>query len=34
VVELALTGSRAEIRRQTVERAIEELAAELGIDRM
>jgi nicotinamide-nucleotide amidase len=34
VVELALSGSRAEIRRQTVTRAIEELAKELGISLM
>lgn len=34
VVELALSGSRAEIRRQTVVRAIEELATELGINQM
>ena len=32
VVELALSGSRAEIRRQVVRRAVEELAAELLID--
>ncbi|WP_345761398.1 CinA family protein [Diaminobutyricibacter sp. McL0608] len=34
VVELALSGGRSEIRRATVVRAIEELAAELGISRM
>jgi nicotinamide-nucleotide amidase len=34
VVELALTGGRSEIRRATVVRAVEELAAELGIDRL
>ncbi len=34
VVELALSGSRQEIRRLTVLRAIEELASELGIIRM
>ena len=32
VVELGLSGSRPEIRRRTVMRAIEELAAELGIN--
>jgi nicotinamide-nucleotide amidase len=32
VVELRLTGSRAEIRRQVVERALSELASDLGID--
>jgi nicotinamide-nucleotide amidase len=31
VVELALSGSRPEIRRQAVIRAIEELASDLGI---
>ena len=34
VVELALSGTRSEIRRQTVLRAIEELASELGISLM
>ncbi len=34
VVELALAGTRTEIRRQTVVRAIQELATELGISRM
>jgi nicotinamide-nucleotide amidase len=32
VVELRLTGSRAEIRRQVVERTLRELASDLGID--
>ena len=34
VVELVLSGTRPEIRRQTVYRAIEELATELGISLM
>ena len=34
VVELALSGGRSEIRRATVVRVIEELAAELGISRV
>ncbi|MFF1878752.1 CinA family protein [Leifsonia sp. NPDC058230] len=32
VVELRLSGSRAEIRRRVVEQALEELASDLGID--
>lgn len=32
-VELALTGSRADIRGQVVERVVAELAAEVGLDR-
>ena len=32
-VELTLAGTRAEIRRQVVERALEELAGEVGLDR-
>jgi nicotinamide-nucleotide amidase len=34
VVELALSGTRGEIRQQTVDRAIAELASELGLARM
>lgn len=34
VVELSLSGSRAEIRRQVVERVIRELAEEVGADPM